>query len=99
MGDYMIEEKGFQVIIWSDLKGAEDEVVDKFCDDLINFVEARGCGIGGEIGYYTSVFCARLDEEPCTEEDRQALDQYLKNNSLVKKNTRLANLQSTLLLS
>ena len=80
VGEYT--EYGFS--IGADVKlDNQSPEADQFCDDLIDFVEGRGCGVGGGIGSKVSVFCTRIERGSCTDEDREAVIKWLYEHPLV----------------
>ena len=82
VGEYT--ELGFVIKAEANLVNNSPEG-DQFADGMVDFVEGRGCCIGGGVGDKVNVFCTRIERGSCTEDDRQAITQYLKDHSLVTR--------------
>lgn len=76
------KEEGFTIL--AKVHSVEtDEELNKFLDGFIDFVESRGCGIGGVVGSDIKAFYSKLGRGTCTEEDREAINKYLTDHPLV----------------
>jgi len=77
-------EDGFRILAEVNVTNNSPENL-QFVDDFIEFMVNRNLGIGGGIGDKVDVFCAYLGRGTCTEEDRQTVIEWLKNQPLVSR--------------
>ncbi|WP_448551861.1 50S ribosome-binding protein YggL [Thalassotalea montiporae] len=77
------QELGFDVA-WQLAADASEEQVDTFVDDfIVQVIEPRGLGFGGEGDTLWHGLICTMDIGKCTEEDRQAVESWLKDKGAV----------------
>jgi uncharacterized protein YggL (DUF469 family) len=81
LGEFI--ELGFE-ISFRLAEGLLEARIDRFYDDFLEAVKARGLMCGGGCGRTWQVFIARTRRQSATEEDRQAIREWLTRHPQVR---------------